>query len=86
MVPLETAAGALPRLLVFEVMRPPNSSIALLHFTTGQLPGSVRTEETQSVAILDLGQNQVLGIVPDRLGEKRAKWTWEENRLVVESG
>lgn len=82
-VPIEPIGDAPPRLIDFEVMRPPNRDIAALRFIAGQVPGPPGETDVQYVAILDLGQNSVLGIVPDRQGQKQAKWSWEDNRLVI---
>ncbi len=78
-VPLEPIGDAVPRLVDFEVMRPPNRDIALLRF----IAGTTGEADIQHVAILDLSQNTVLGTVPDRLGQREAKWSWEDNRLVI---
>ena len=78
-VPLEAIGDAVPRLVDFEVMRPPNRDIALLRF----IAGTAGETDIQHVAILDLSQNAVLGTVPDRIGQREAKWSWEDNRLVI---
>lgn len=83
-VPLESVGGeAPPRLISFEVMKPPNRDIALLHIDAGQMPGASAPEEVRHVAILDLAQRTVLGVVPDRQGQRQAKWAWEDSKLVI---
>lgn len=84
-VPLEVTTGATPRLVEFEVKKPPYKDIAILHYTAGQLPGPNGAEEIQYAVILDLAQAQMLGVVPSRIGTKEAQWSWEESRLVVTS-
>jgi tetratricopeptide (TPR) repeat protein len=84
-VPLETVDDQPPKIIDFEVQRPPYRDFGLLHFIAGQLPGPSGPEEVVHTAIIDLAQGVVLGVVPDRRGTKRARWNWEDSRLVVTS-
>lgn len=84
-VPLETVGDTEPKLVDFEIQRPPNRDIALLHFIAGRTGPQNAPEEIQHVAILDLAQGNVLGVIPDRRGAKRATWTWDDARLTVAS-
>jgi tetratricopeptide (TPR) repeat protein len=80
-VPIEQVGDAAPRLTGFEIARPPNRDFAVLRYSTGA--GRSGEPEAQYAAILDLSQAAVLAIVPDRLGNREAKWAWEDSRLVV---
>lgn len=84
-VPLETVGDAEPKLVDFEIQRPPNRDIALLHFSAGRMGPQNAPEEIQHVAIIDLAQGSVLGVIPDRRGARRATWTWEDAKVVVAS-
>ena len=84
-VPLEAIGSALPRLVDFEVKKPPYKDIAILHFVAGQVQGTAGAEDMQYAAVLDLTQSAVIGIIPDRQGQRRAKWNWEESKLVIEA-
>lgn len=83
-VPLEMAGDGQPRLLDWEIRRPPFKDIALLRFSTGTVQRPNGPQETESVAILDLSSSTVVGIVPHRDGERRSRWSWDEGTIVVE--
>jgi len=84
-IPLEMAGEGQPRLLEFDVKKPPLSGIATLRFNGGVVPGRVGPEEVEQVAILDLDSNTVIAIEPHRQGKKVANWTWQDDRVVVAS-
>ncbi len=79
-VPIEPIGDTQPRLVEFEVMRPPNRDIAVLRFSPGQAPVG---DPVQHAAALDLGQGQVLGVYPDKVGAKQASLSFEDNKLVI---
>jgi tetratricopeptide (TPR) repeat protein len=83
-VPLEMAGEGQPKLLDWEVRKPPYRDIALLRFSGGQIPGRNGPVETEQVAILDLAAAAVVAVVPHREGEKRARWTWEDGNVTIE--
>lgn len=83
-VPLEMAGEGQPKLLDWEVRKPPYRDIALLRFASGVVKGAAGQRETEHVAIIDLASAIVVGIVPHRDGEKRARWTWEDGGVVIE--
>ena len=82
-VPLETIGGAQPKLVEFEVMRPPHAHLAVLRFIAGTTTGPTGTDEVRNAAILDLPQAAVLAVLPEKRGQKIAKWSWEDSRLVI---
>ncbi len=84
-VPLEMAGDGQPRLLEWEVKKPPLSGIATLRFAGGVVAGRAGPEEIEQVAILDLDSNTVVAIEPHRQGKKVANWTWSDDRVVVAS-
>lgn len=83
-VPLEMAGEGQPKLLDWEVRKAPFRDIALLRFFSGFAQGDTGPIETEHVAILDLAAGAVVGIVPHRAGEKRARWTWEDGTVSIE--
>jgi hypothetical protein len=84
-VPLEMVGAGQPKLLEWEIKKPPYAGIALLRFSAGQLQGPNGAEETEQVAILDLAVPTIVGIQPHRQGSKQAEWTWGEGRVTVSS-
>jgi tetratricopeptide (TPR) repeat protein len=80
-VPIEGSADAPPRLTSFEVMRPPNRDFAVLRYQTAQ--AGVGESSPLFAVVIDLTQSTILATLPDRIGRKQARWTWEESRLVV---
>jgi|LNFM01.1.fsa_nt_gb tetratricopeptide (TPR) repeat protein len=82
-VHLETIENAPPKLVEYEVAKPPNAHIAVLRFTSGPAPASPVVDAGQQAAILDLSQSTVLAVLPERRGPRQARWNWEDNRLVI---
>lgn len=84
-IPLETAGEGQPRLLQWEARKAPHRNIGTLRFSAGQVAGAKGPEEVEHIAVVDLAGNSVIAVVPTRQGEKTAKWTWDENKIVVAS-
>jgi tetratricopeptide (TPR) repeat protein len=84
-VRLEMAGEGQPRLLEWEVKKPPFKDIGLLRFSAGRVAGPEGTEEVEHVAILDLAAGAVAGVIPHRQGSKLATWTWDDGKVVVAS-
>ena len=84
-VPLEMAGEGQPRLLEWEMRKPPLSGIGTLRFAGGVVPGRVGPEEVEQVAIIDLANNTVVAIEPHRQGKQVSKWDWRDDRVVIAS-
>jgi tetratricopeptide (TPR) repeat protein len=84
-VPLEMAGEGQPRLLDWEIRKPPYKDIGLLRFSAGRVTGLEGAVDVEHVAILDLAAGVVVGVIPHRQGSKLASWTWEEGKVVVAS-
>ena len=82
-IPIEMAGEGLPRLISWEIKKPPYRDIALLQFSTGQITAPGGVEETEQIAIVNIPTASLIGIVPQRRGQKRAIWTWDENKVTV---
>lgn len=82
-VPLETVQNAQPKLVEYEISKPPNNHIAVLRFTAAPPATPGAAETVQHAAILDLSQSTVVAVLPERRGTKQASWNWEDNRLVI---
>ncbi|HXF54612.1 MAG TPA: tetratricopeptide repeat protein [Hyphomicrobiaceae bacterium] len=83
-VPLEMAGKGQPRLLEWEVKKPPFKDIALLRFSAGRVATPEgAAEEVEHIAVLDLAAGTVAGIVPHRQGSKYATWTWDDSGKVT---
>lgn len=82
-IPIEMAGEGLPRLISWEVRKPPYRDIGLLQFSTGQIAGPSGPEETEQIAIVNIPAASLIGVVPQRRGQKRANWSWDENKVTV---
>jgi len=47
--------------------------------------GKSGPEDTEQVAILDLENNRILAVQPQRQGQRVSTWTWENDRVQVAS-
>lgn len=84
-VPLEMMSDGQPRLLEWDVKKPPLNGIGVLRFAAGKVDGPRGAEEVEHAAVVDLQSGSVIALEPVRQGERMATWTWEDNRLVVAS-
>jgi tetratricopeptide (TPR) repeat protein len=84
-VPLEMMGQGQPRLLDWELKKPPFKGIAVLRFYAGTSNASGKPEDIELVAVLDVAAGIVIAVEPHRQGEKIAKWTWEEGKVTVAS-
>ena len=82
---LEMMGKGQPRILEWDVKKPPFAGIAVLRFHAGVVEGSRGPEEVEHAAIVDLQSNAVVSVVVQRQGDKVAQWTWDDGKLVVAS-
>lgn len=84
-VPLEMMSEGQPRLIEWDVKKPPFKGIGVLRFSAGKVEGLRGPEEVEHAAVLDLQARTVLAVETFRQGDRLASWTWDENRLMVAS-
>lgn len=84
-VPLEMTGEGVPKLLSWEVQKPPYAGYGILRFSGGSVRGKNGPEETELAAIIDIGGAKVLAIEPHRQGTRVAQWTWDGDRLRIAS-
>lgn len=84
-VPLEMMSEGQPRLLEWEVRKPPHKGIGVLRFAAGKVEGARGAEDVEHAAVLDLPSRSVLAVETFRQGDRLASWTWDESRLMVAS-
>jgi tetratricopeptide (TPR) repeat protein len=84
-VPLEMTGEGLPKLLSWEVQKPPYAGYGILRFAGGRILTKNGFEETELAAIIDIGGAKVLAIEPHRQGSRVATWTWDGDRLQIAS-
>ena len=82
-IELEMLGKGQPRILEWEVKKPPFQGIAILRFAAGTLDNPRGAEEVEYAAIIDLQANAVVAIEMQRLGTKVATWTWDEGKVIV---
>ena len=84
-VNLEMMGKGQPRILEWDVKKPPFAGIAVLRFHAGVVDGPKGPEEVEHAAIIDLQSNAVVSVEVQRQGDKLAQWTWDDGKLVVAS-
>ena len=84
-IPLEMMGEGQPKIIEWELKKPPNKGYGVLRFSGGQVAGKSGPEETELAAIVDIEGAKVIAIQPHRQGAKVAGWTWEEDRVQVAS-
>lgn len=82
-VPLEMLGEGAPRILDWEIKPPPHDTVGLLKFSGGALKTSRGSEDTEMAALVDLEQQRVLTIVPQRQGKSDTTWTFDDSRISV---
>ena len=82
-VNLEMMGDGQPRILEWNIKRPPFAGIAVLRFSAGTVGGLKGPDEIEHAAIIDLQSNTVVAVEVQRQGDKVAQWTWDEGKLVV---
>ena len=84
-VPLEMMGEGAPRLLEWELKKPPFKGLGVLRFYGGQVTTRGTAEDMELVAVIDVVEGKVIAIEPHRQGDKVANWTWEEGKVTVAS-
>ncbi len=82
-VPLEMAGDGQPKLLAWEMQKEEFGGIGLLRFAAGSIERDGKTEALEFVAIIDTAKKELVGIEPERIGEKTSKWSWGSGRVVI---
>ncbi len=84
-VPLEMVGEGRPRLLDWELKKPPLKGVGVLRYSAGRVPSKGGQEDVEQVAVIDLPANQVATIQLDRQGDNRSTWTWDEGKVTIAS-
>jgi hypothetical protein len=82
---LEMVGRGQPRILEWDVKKPPFAGIAVLRFHAGVVAGPKGAEEVEHAVVIDLQASSVVAVAVQRQGEKQAQWTWEDGKLTVAS-
>jgi hypothetical protein len=82
---LEMFGRGQPRILEWDVKKPPFAGIAVLRFHAGVVDGPKGPEEVEHAAVIDLQSMTVVSVEVQKQGEKQAQWTWDDGKLVVAS-
>jgi hypothetical protein len=84
-IALEMMGDGAPKLLEWELKKPPYKGYGVLRFASGRVLGKSGPEDTEQAAIIDIENAKVIAIQPNRQGPKTATWTWEDDRVQVAS-
>jgi len=82
---LEMVGRGQPRILEWDVKKPPFSGIAVLRFHAGVVDGAKGPEEVEHAAVIDLQSSAIVAVEVQKQGVKEAQWTWDDGKLVVAS-
>jgi tetratricopeptide (TPR) repeat protein len=82
-IPLEMFGDGTPKLLEWEERPPPHDAFGLLRFSGGTPKTQPNNAPSEFIALIELPQQRVLAIVPQREGNKTSAWTWEGDRVTV---
>lgn len=84
-IPLEMMGTGKPKLLEWDLKKPPHKGYGVLRFSGGQVVAKSGPEDTELAAIIDIENAKVLAIQPHRQGQRVASWTWDNDRVQVAS-
>ncbi|MFM9938980.1 MAG: tetratricopeptide repeat protein [Hyphomicrobiaceae bacterium] len=82
-VPLEMMSEGTPRILAWDLKSSGIKGIGILRFLAGRIDTKEGPEEAEHAAVIDTQARAVLALEPVRQGQRKATWSWEEDRLVV---
>ena len=82
-VALEMMGLGRPKITAWERQKAPNTNYGLLQYSAGQLQTGQGAEAVESTAVIDLAAMAVVGMPVTKLGERKATFAWNENRLTV---
>ncbi len=82
-VPLEMMGTGKPRLISWQMQRPPFRKIGVLKFYAGSIKENGVRKRFDQAAIIDLREAKIVAIEPDRMGDKKSVWTWNSNGSVT---
>ncbi len=84
-VALEMMGEGQPKILEWELKKPPHKGYGVLRFSGGRLITKNGPEDTELAAIVDIENAKVVSIQPHRQGQRVAGWTWEGDRVQIAS-
>lgn len=84
-VPLEMAGEGRPRILEWEVKKPPLKGIGVLRYYAGQVATKAGAEELEQAAVIDLTAGQVVTVQLQRQGAHTSTWTWDDSKVTIAS-
>jgi tetratricopeptide (TPR) repeat protein len=84
-IPLEMMGEGAPKIVDWDVKKPPYKGYGVLRFSGGLIPAKAGPEETELAAIIDIDNAKVVSIQPNKQGAKVANWTWDEGRVQIAS-
>ncbi len=84
-VSLEMMGPGNPRILEWQLRPAPFEGIGTLRFHRRHNADGARAREVEHTAIIDLQNQTIVSVQVHRQGDRIAKWTWEEGRVLVAS-
>ncbi|MFM7085195.1 MAG: tetratricopeptide repeat protein [Hyphomicrobium sp.] len=84
-VPLDMVDESSPKILLWEIKQGPFEGYGILKYAAGSLLTSRGSEECEMSIFLDLANQRIVGILPERQGNKTSTWKWEDNSVIVEA-
>jgi hypothetical protein len=82
-VPLEMVSEGTPKITGFERKDAPHDGFGILRFSAGAMETARGAQEVEMAALVDLDQQRVVTLVPEKLDGKTTKWSFEASRITV---
>lgn len=84
-IPLEMMGQGIPKIIEWDIKKPPFKGYGVLRFSGGQVSGKNGPEDTELAAIIDIDNAKVVAIQPNKQGARVASWTWDQGRVQIAS-
>ncbi|MBX9926933.1 MAG: tetratricopeptide repeat protein, partial [Hyphomicrobiaceae bacterium] len=84
-IPLESPGTGQPKLIDWDVRKPPFKGIGVLRFHGGSVPAKSGVEPIELTALIDISSRTVIAVEPHKFGAKTATWTWDDGKVTVAS-
>jgi tetratricopeptide (TPR) repeat protein len=82
-VPLEMVGEGTPKVTSWERKEAPHDGFGILRFTAGEFETARGAQEIEMAALVDLDQQRVVALVPEKQDGKTTKWSFEASRITI---
>lgn len=82
-VPLEMIGEGTPKVTGWERKEAPHDGFGILRFSAGAFETARGAQEVEMAALVDIDQQRVVTVVPEKQDGKTTKWSFEDARITV---